>query len=47
MPPVISKPAHATGTANCSANENMIDLLSQCGNNGIDENESNHFLDQT
>ena len=25
--------------------ENMIDNQSQCGNKGIDENESNHFLD--
>ena len=45
MPPAISKPAHAIGTANCSADGNMIDHQSQCGNNGIDENESNHFLD--
>ena len=45
MPPVIFKPAHAIGTANCSADENIIDHQSQCGNNGIDKNESNHFLD--
>ena len=45
MPPVISKPAHTIGTANCSADENMIDRQSQCGNNSIDVNESNHFLD--
>ena len=37
MYPVVSKPAHATG--------NMIDHQSQCGNDGINENESNHFLD--
>ena len=45
MYPVVSKPAHAIGTANCSANGNMIDHQSQCGNDGINENESNHFLD--
>ena len=45
MPPVISKSAHAIGTANFSADRNMTDHQSQCGNDGIDENESNHFLD--
>ena len=45
MPPVISKPAHATGTANCSADGSMIAHQSQYGNDGINENESNHFLD--
>ena len=45
MSPVISKPAHAIGTANFSADGNMIDHQSQCGNVGINENESNHFLD--
>ena len=45
MSPVISKPAHATGSANCSADGNMIDYQSQCDNDGINENESNHFLD--
>ena len=45
MPPVISKPAHAIGTANCRADGNMTDHQSQCGNDGINENESNHFLD--
>ena len=42
---VVSKPAHAIGTANCSADGNIIDHQSQCGNDGIDENESNCFLD--
>ena len=45
MYPVVSKPAHAIGTANCSDDGNTIDHQSQCGNDGIDENESNHFLD--
>ena len=45
MYPVVSKPAHAIGTANSSADGNMIDHQSQCGNDGINENESNHFLD--
>ena len=45
MYPVVSKPAHSIGTANCSADGNMIDHQSQCGNDGINENESNHFLD--
>ena len=45
MPPVISKSTHVIGTANCSADGNMTDRQSQCGNDGINENESNHFLD--
>ena len=45
MPPVISKPAHVISAANCSADENMIDHQSQCGNDGINVNQSNHFLD--
>ena len=45
MPLVISKPAHDIGTANCSTDGNLTDHQSQCGNNGIDESESNHLLD--
>ena len=45
MPPVVSKPAHAIDTANCSTDGNLIDHQSQCGNNGIDESESNYLLD--
>ena len=35
MPPVISKPAHVIGTANSSADGDMIDHQSQWGNDGI------------